>query len=263
MIGSRFYLRLVLAWLAVLVAAVAYCTLHGLVKGEFDPEFGVTARWALVHWGAWPLLLPICFWLIRVLEARASFVVGLAVAFVAAIVGSGVFALAVDAALGGEWALLEAIYHMAPYAAGTFLLFVAVCFWLIYPALLSVRTNEAVVVEDGPTSLPVWKGQLKTTIDVDRIEWARAARNYVEFFADGHSYIVRDSMSRVEQLLSGSRFLRTHRSYLVNTDRIAGLHGGRSRPAIVVRSGSRIPVGKTYRDAVFDAVGAPSAAHHA
>lgn len=256
----RFYARLLLAWGGVLAAALSYCILHGLVAGDFAFEPGLMIRWAIVHWGAWPLLLPACFWLIRVVERRVSFRLGVLLAAPAAVLGAALFAYSADLALGGSWTFLAALYHMTPIAGGTYLLFVAVGFWMLYPSTLSATTKEARAMDDAPVSLPVWKGQLRTTLSARDIEWARAARNYVEFFANGDSYIMRTSMAELEDLLPDELFLRAHRSYLVNRNMIAGLHGGRTRPFIVVRSGSKLPVGKTYKSKVFDAIESRSAA---
>ncbi len=255
---SRFCFHLLLAWGCVFAGALLYCILHGLVAGDFAFEPGLMLRWAFVHWGAWPLLLPACFWLIRFVERRASIRLGVLLAAPAAVLGAALFAYSADTALGGSWTFTAAVYRMAPIAGGTYLLFVAAGFWILYPSLRSARTKDAPVPNDDPVSLPVWKGRVRTRISARDIEWARAARNYVEFFIDGNSFIMRTSMAELEDLLPDELFLRAHRSYLVNRDMIAGLHGGRTRPSIVVRSGSRLPVGKTYRSKVFEAIEARS-----
>ena len=255
------YWRLLIAWAGIVVAAMLYCALKGFVAESFVFEPVATLRWTITHWGAWPILLPVCYWQIRFAQGRALFSRGLAVAAMVAILGASLFAYFFDIALGGTtWTLNAATYHMAPIAAGTFVLFVAIGFWSLYPSELSESTKDSVVQDDAPVSLPVWKGQVHTVIDSRHIEWARAARNYVEFFANGNSYIMRTSMSEVEQLLPADQFLRAHRSYLVNTRLVAGLQGGKSRPSIVLRSGSRLPVGKTYKAKVFEAFGSRSIA---
>ena len=254
------YWRLLIAWAGIVVAAMLYCALKGVVFENFVFEPGATLRWTITHWGAWPILLPVCYWQIRFAQGRALFSQGLAAAAVVAILGASLFAYFFDIALGGTWSLYSATYHMAPIAAGTFVLFVAIGFWPLYPSGLSMSTTESVVQNGDPVSLPVWKGQVHTAIDSRHIEWARAARNYVEFFANGNLYIMRTSMSEVEQMLPADQLLRAHRSYLVNTRLVAGLQGGKSRPSIVLRSGSRLPVGKTYKAKVFEAFRARSIA---
>ena len=253
--GSRLYLRLLLAWLCVLAVAAVYCLLHGLVAGDFAFEPAITIRWAFVHWGAWPILLPAGFHLIRRIGRRASLALGVLIAAPALLAGAAVFAYVADTALGGDRTFVASAYYTAPIAAGTYLFFVAIGFLLLHRSVHQTGdTERRAGTNDAAASLSVWKGRVRTTIPASDIEWARAARNYVELFAAGESYIVRSSMVELERELPDDLFLRAHRSYLVNRDRIAGLHGGRTRPSIVVRSGSRVPVGKTYKHAVLNAI---------
>ena len=249
--GTAVFVRLVAAWSVLLAAALGYCLLHGVVTGAFEFEPGVSIRWALVHWGGWPILLPLLYWLIRRVERRAGVAVAVAVAAPIAVLASACAAYLIDAALGGRWSITEAIYHMTPVGAGTYLVFLAVGFWMFHPSVLSPATNPAVLPSQPSPTIAVWKGPLQTSIEADSIEWARAARNYVEFFAGHKSYIARSSMASLEKVLPADRFLRVHRSYLVNAARIQGLRGGRTQPAIVLESGARVPVGKSYRESVF------------
>ena len=246
------YWRLFVAGAGILAFAMSYCALHGFEYETFVFDPGVTLRWAIPRWGAWPVLLPACYWLIRLSRRRASVMPGLAAAAVAAILGTSAFAYFTEIALGGSWTFFEAAYHTVPMAAGTFVLFVAVGFWLLQSSGLGIANRAGGNEDDTRVSLAVWKGRLQTAIDSRQIEWVRAARNYVEFFADGSSFVKRTSMAELERRLPTDRFLRTHRSYLVNTRMIAGLEGGKSRPSLVMKSGSRLPVGRTYRHRVFE-----------
>ena len=243
-----------LAWVGVLAAAMLYCALHGAVAGEFEFEPDVVLRWAIVHWGAWPVLLPLSFWLIRRVQRRANLVLGVMAAVPVTVLGSALFAYLADLALGGEWTLLQAVYHMTPIAAGTYAVFVATAFWLLYPSMLSAATREATVADERTSRLPVWKGRLQTTIGADTVEWIRAARNYVELFAGENVYLMRCSMTELERLLPAGRFLRIHRSYLVNTGVVAGIRRGKDKPYAVLRSGRRLPIGPTYRVAAFSSL---------
>jgi len=252
--GAAFYQRLLVAWAGIFVAAILYCLLRSLVDIDYSYELSATIRWAIIQWGAWPILLPVCYYLIRAVERRLSFVAGLIVSAVFAVVGASLFAYFMEIALGGERSLYAATYHMAPIAGGTYLVLGMIAFWLLYPSAFSTAIREVVVADDETIELKVWKGQVQTKIDAALIEWARAARNYVEFHAGGKSYLMRASMAELERLLPEHRFLRTHRSYLVNKKFIIGVAGGSTRPTVVLESGFRLPVGKTYRHSIFAAI---------
>lgn len=246
------YRRLLLAWTGILATAILYCAVHALGDGNLKFEFSETFRWAATRWGAWPILLAASYWLIRVVQSRASAGLALGLAAVMTITGASLFAYLIDFAFGGTWTIFEAAYHMTPISAATFAIFVAIGFWLLYPTELGNLTKKAVAQNDECALLPVWKGQVKTAIDIRHIESIRAARNYVEIFVGGNSYIMRTSMVELERLLPADQFLRAHRSHLVNMNLIVGLEGGQLRPSIVLRSGSRLPVGATYLDTVLE-----------
>ena len=80
---------------------------------------------------------------------------------------------------------------------------------------------------------------------VDRIDYVEAQDDYVSFKADGREYLKDQTLSSVEGCLDPHRFVRIHRSYILNLDRIARveLYAKDSRVAIL-RDGSRLPVSR-------------------
>lgn len=88
------------------------------------------------------------------------------------------------------------------------------------------------------------------------IDWIAAEGNYVRLHLGQTSYLVRQSMQRVEEMLDPSLFARVHRSAIVNLDRVrklvADLDGSY---AVVLGSGTSIPLGASYRARVEDILG--------
>ena len=83
-----------------------------------------------------------------------------------------------------------------------------------------------------------------TFVDMAEIDWIEAAGNYVRVHVGVESYLVRESVKHVERRLDG-RFLRVHRSAIVNTDRIKRISMDESgHPWVVLRDGSRISAGR-------------------
>ena len=82
-------------------------------------------------------------------------------------------------------------------------------------------------------------------IPVDRIDFVEAQDDYVSFLADGKSFLKDQTMAAVEASLDPARFVRIHRSYLLNIDRIARveLYAKDSRIAIL-RDGRKLPVSR-------------------
>ncbi len=82
-------------------------------------------------------------------------------------------------------------------------------------------------------------------IPVDRIDFVEAQDDYVSFVADGRSFLKDQTMAAVEASLDPARFVRIHRSYLLNIERIARveLYAKDSRIAIL-RDGRKLPVSR-------------------
>jgi len=78
---------------------------------------------------------------------------------------------------------------------------------------------------------------------LDRVDWIRAAGNYVELHGSGRTLVERAALSSLEADLAPRGFVRVHRSLLVRRDRIARL-----RPQdVVMADGTILKTGKRYR----------------
>ncbi|WP_460760597.1 LytTR family DNA-binding domain-containing protein [Lysobacter fragariae] len=83
------------------------------------------------------------------------------------------------------------------------------------------------------------------------VEWLQASGNYVNLHVRGRDYPLRTTMATIEAQLDPARFVRVHRSYIVNLDcvgEIDPLDTGDAR--ISMRDGTSIPCSRTYRDAL-------------
>jgi two-component system LytT family response regulator len=70
------------------------------------------------------------------------------------------------------------------------------------------------------------------------------------------SHLFRETMNRMEARLDPKRFVRIHRSRIVNTERIKELQpwlGGEH--VVVLRNGARLPLSRGYRDKLQDQLG--------
>ncbi len=82
-------------------------------------------------------------------------------------------------------------------------------------------------------------------LPADRIDFVEAQDDYVAFMADGKSFLKDQTLAAVEAALDPARFVRIHRSYLLNIERIARveLYAKDSRIAIL-RDGRKLPVSR-------------------
>jgi two-component system LytT family response regulator len=82
-------------------------------------------------------------------------------------------------------------------------------------------------------------------LPVDAIDYVEAQDDYVAFKSEGRQYLKDQTLGSVETTLDPSRFVRIHRSFILNVDRIAKveLYAKDSRMAIL-RDGTRLPVSR-------------------
>ena len=78
-------------------------------------------------------------------------------------------------------------------------------------------------------------------LKVDEIDWIEAEGNYVRLHVGANSHLLRETMKGMEASLDPERFIRIHRSTIVNTERIRELqplfHG---EYAVILQDGTRL-----------------------
>ncbi|RKI50309.1 DNA-binding response regulator [Corallococcus sp. AB004] len=86
-------------------------------------------------------------------------------------------------------------------------------------------------------------------LDVDEIEYIEAADYYVQIHAGGKAYLHRETMQSLEERLEPERFMRIHRSAIVNARRIRELRSeGRRDLVVVLTSGAELRVARSHRE---------------
>ena len=105
----------------------------------------------------------------------------------------------------------------------------------------------AAVRPDGETSdrVLIREGTTVHVLQSEEIDYVEAAGDQLRFFSRGQVYTKGQTLAAAEARLSASRFVRIHRSYLLNLDRLREieLYAKDSRVAILT-SGTRLPVSR-------------------
>jgi two-component system, LytTR family, response regulator len=95
-------------------------------------------------------------------------------------------------------------------------------------------------------------------IKAEEIDWLEAEGNYVRLHAGKESYLLRDTISALESQLDPKKFIRVHRSAIVNIDRITELqpwfHG---EYRIILTEGVQLTLSRTYREKLHELLGRP------
>ena len=88
------------------------------------------------------------------------------------------------------------------------------------------------------------------------VDWIEAAANYVKLHVSGRVYLMRETMTRLEQGLDPEHFVRIHRSTIVRVDRIRMLEPlFQGDYVVVLQDGARLPTSRTYRDNLQELLG--------
>lgn len=101
-------------------------------------------------------------------------------------------------------------------------------------------------LREGMSRLPLRrlfarKGSRIVPVDLTGVDHLRASGDYVEIRAADESFLVQLSLSELQRRLDSSRFLRIHRSHVVNLDLVRSIERYDDRRLVVVlRSGRRV-----------------------
>ena len=84
-------------------------------------------------------------------------------------------------------------------------------------------------------------------LPVEAITWLAAADNYVRVHTGETSYLVRETLKHIEASLDPERFVRVHRSAVVNLEQVARVEPwARGEYAILLRDGTRLTSSRAY-----------------
>ena len=96
---------------------------------------------------------------------------------------------------------------------------------------------ERVVVKDGT------RVQL---IPVSKLDYAEAQDDYVALASQGKKHLKQQTISSLEAALDPKNFVRIHRSYLVNLERVTRLEPyGKDTHVVILNDGARLPVSRS------------------
>lgn len=111
---------------------------------------------------------------------------------------------------------------------------------LLYVAVLTGLDRRAADARDRPARQPqadestepgkrsenfaVRKGRARHLIRARDIQWIEAQGYYAALHTESGSYLIRRSLAKLENELDPERFIRVHRSTIVNVANVAGIH---------------------------------------
>jgi two-component system LytT family response regulator len=90
----------------------------------------------------------------------------------------------------------------------------------------------------------VREGSKVVVIPVAELDYAEAQDDYVGLRSKGKLHLKQQTLAELEANVDPARFVRIHRSYLLNVDRLARLESDGETRAAVLGDGTRLPVSR-------------------
>jgi two-component system LytT family response regulator len=107
-----------------------------------------------------------------------------------------------------------------------------------------------------PGRIPVRVNGRVVLVSIKSVDWVQAADNYVKLHVGAQSHLLRETLSSIQLRLDPARFLRIHRSTLVNIERIKELHPlFHGDHAVILDDGTELTLSRRYRPALEAALG--------
>jgi len=111
--------------------------------------------------------------------------------------------------------------------------------------LAAMETGTAPVRKEYPTRLLVPNGSKDSFVTVSEIDWIEAADYYSCLHVGARNLMLRETIKQLACMLDPRRFVRIHRSIIVNIEQVHEiLREGRSEGAVVLHSGQRLKMSR-------------------
>ncbi len=121
------------------------------------------------------------------------------------------------------------------------------------PPPVKAAAEEAVSAQQPLERLLIKEGSKVLIIPAEKIDYIEAQDDYIAVRAEGKSHLKMQRLSALETQLDPRRFVRIHRSYILNIERLAKieLYAKDSRVA-VLKDATQLPVSRTGYDKLKD-----------
>ena len=113
--------------------------------------------------------------------------------------------------------------------------------------------------QEIPERFIIKSGGRVVFLRVEEIDWMRAVGNYVRLHVGRDSHLMRETMTAMEEKLDPDRFMRIHRSTIVNLDRVKEVQPWtKGEYVVIMRDGTRLIMSRRYRERLNDRLNKPA-----
>jgi two-component system LytT family response regulator len=93
-------------------------------------------------------------------------------------------------------------------------------------------------------------------VRTSEIDWIKAEGNYLRLHVGSKSYLIRETMNGLEQKLDPQKFLRVHRSTIVNFDKVKEMRPWAAGDFLMtLKDGTELKLSRSYREKLEELTG--------
>src|SRR5271170_915697 len=112
-------------------------------------------------------------------------------------------------------------------------------------SVLHSLENGGVPRQDFPKRLLVHNGARDSFVNVNEIDWIEAADYYACLHVGTKSFMLRETIKELSNTLDPAKFVRIHRSIIVNVEQVSEIfREGQSEGSVVLKNGQRLRMSK-------------------
>jgi two-component system LytT family response regulator len=112
-------------------------------------------------------------------------------------------------------------------------------------AVLLGLESGGVPRQEFPKRLLVHNGARDSFVNVNDIDWIEAADYYACLHVGSRSFMLRETIKELSHTLDPEKFVRIHRSIIVNVDQVSEIfREGQSEGSVVLKTGQRLRMSK-------------------
>src|SRR5580658_9930370 len=112
-------------------------------------------------------------------------------------------------------------------------------------SVLHSLENGGVPRQDFPKRLLVHNGAKDSFVSVNEIDWIEAADYYACLHVGTKSFMLRETIKELSNTLDSAKFVRIHRSIIVNVEQVSEIfREGQSEGSVVLKNGQRLRMSK-------------------
>src|SRR6201996_2861654 len=112
-------------------------------------------------------------------------------------------------------------------------------------SVLNSLEQGGVARQEFPRRLLVHNGTKDSFVNIDDIDWIEAADYYACLRVGAKSFMLRETIKQLSNTLDPEKFVRIHRSIIVNVDRVSEIfREGQSEGSVILANGQRLRMSK-------------------